>query len=89
MHPDLSPHLHTDECNNLTIEFNNCNVDHKILRFFGSCDKAYDRMVNCFHLERKAKQLQNNENALKRQAEIRQRILKEMRAEKEMGIIDD
>jgi len=27
MHPDLSPHLHTDECNKYTMEFKNCNVE--------------------------------------------------------------
>jgi len=27
MHPDLSPHLHTEECNNLTMEFKNCNIE--------------------------------------------------------------
>jgi len=27
MHPDLSPHLHTDECNQFTMEFKNCNVE--------------------------------------------------------------
>lgn len=27
MHPDLSPHLHTDECNNFTLEFRDCNAE--------------------------------------------------------------
>ncbi|XP_050525632.1 COX assembly mitochondrial protein 2 homolog [Daktulosphaira vitifoliae] len=83
MHPDLSPHLHTDECNDITLEFMNCNVEHKFSRFFGRCDKVYDRMVHCFHLERKAKQLHNNENAIKRQDFVRQKILEEMRQDRE------
>lgn len=78
MHPDLSPHLHTEECNGITVEFINCNkevrnrqheynlsttiiisdlmthgfdLQHNFLRFLGKCDKVYDRMVHCFHLE--------------------------------------
>lgn len=27
MHPDLSPHLHTDECNTFTSEFRDCNLE--------------------------------------------------------------
>lgn len=27
------------------------NFQHRFLRFVGRCDKAYDEMVHCFHLE--------------------------------------
>lgn len=27
MHPDLSPHLHTEECNKYTLAFRDCNVE--------------------------------------------------------------
>ncbi|XP_022167237.1 COX assembly mitochondrial protein 2 homolog [Myzus persicae] len=86
MHPDLSPHLHTEECNNFTMEFKNCNVEHKVLRFVGRCDKIYDRMVHCFHLERQAKRQKNNEEARKHQELVRQRMLAEMRSDREKGI---
>ncbi|XP_025205938.1 COX assembly mitochondrial protein 2 homolog [Melanaphis sacchari] len=88
MHPDLSPHLHTDECNDLTMEFKNCNIEHKVLRFVGRCDKAYDRMVHCFHLERKAKRLKNNQEAIQHQALVRQRMLAEMKSDREKGIVN-
>lgn len=39
MHPDLSPHLHTEECNNLTIDFKNCNIEVRNQRCLGSVVK--------------------------------------------------
>ncbi|VVC28930.1 Cytochrome c oxidase biogenesis protein Cmc1-like [Cinara cedri] len=86
MHPDLSPHLHTDECNNLTMEFKNCSSEHYLLRFVGKCDKAYDRMVHCFHLERVAKRQSNYEKAMKHQELVRQRMREDMRSERQQSI---
>ncbi|XP_025407931.1 COX assembly mitochondrial protein 2 homolog [Sipha flava] len=86
MHPDLSPHLHTNECNTFTFEYKDCTEKHRFLKFLGRCDDAYNRMVHCFHLERLAKRQKNYEKSMKHQELVRQKILIEMREEKKQEL---
>ncbi|CAB3359965.1 Hypothetical predicted protein [Cloeon dipterum] len=52
MHPDLSPHLHTDECNKVITELHNCYEEHKVGKFFGQCSSLYKQMTVCLKNER-------------------------------------
>uniref|UniRef100_K1QPA5 Uncharacterized protein C16orf61-like protein n=1 Tax=Magallana gigas TaxID=29159 RepID=K1QPA5_MAGGI len=52
MHPDLSAHLHTDECNTLIKVFTSCQEQHGFLRFLGYCDPLFTDVQKCLRRER-------------------------------------
>jgi len=59
MHPDLSPHLHLEECNILIAKLKDCHNENKFAKFMGACNDI-DKAVNkCLKKEREIKRNAN------------------------------
>lgn len=71
MHPDLSAHLHTPECNELIKLLQDCHENHKIRKFIGYCNVFDHQVAVCLKKERLNRRQKNYEKALERKNKIR------------------
>ncbi|XP_052866214.1 COX assembly mitochondrial protein 2 homolog [Anopheles cruzii] len=76
MHTDLSPHLHSKECNKIIEELKRCHSENTFGKFLGVCNDIDQQMVACLRNERKVRQQLNREKALEKQHRVQQ-LMKE------------
>jgi len=77
MHPDLSPNLHSDECNALVQKLLQCRKDNKIGQLFGACNDIDTDMWICMKKERLARRERNREMTKERNQVLKEKLVKE------------
>lgn len=74
MHSDLSPHLHTPECNTLIDLLKKCHEDNKFAKFIGVCNTVDQKVVNCLRNERHERSRVNRQQAAEKQRQVQERM---------------
>jgi len=76
MHPDLSPHLHTPECNKLIESLKACHAENIFGKFIGRCNEIDSELWKCLKREREQNSANNRLKAQEKQQNIRERMKK-------------
>lgn len=87
MHSDLSPHLHTPECNRLIELLKSCHRENKYTKFLGACNDFDQQVVVCLRNERKENSRKNREQSAEKHRRIQEQLKKfenEEKAQKAM-----
>lgn len=74
MHTDLSPHLHTLECNDLIRKFQECHKEQGVFKIFGGCNEIATLVENCLQKERVANATANRVRAKERRAKLKESL---------------
>ena len=84
MHPDLSSHLHTSECNDLIKALVRCHEEKKYGRFFFGCNAEDTAMSRCLKQELENRRRENNKRA-KEDRELRWKRMEEQKEKSEVS----
>lgn len=74
MHSDLSPHLHTPECNRLIDLLKKCHEENKFAKFLGVCNEFDTQVVGCLRNERKERSRLNREQSVAKHRLLQERM---------------
>ncbi|XP_077983507.1 COX assembly mitochondrial protein 2 homolog [Glandiceps talaboti] len=79
MHGDLSSHLHTEECNELIKQLQQCHQENPWKKFTGICNELDTAMIKCLRRERENKRHVNAQKA----KEMKEKLARKQQQEQE------